>query len=343
MEQTKNLETSIVLAERKVEPDIIAGIGEPLLGSTLPGLLYQAVEKYRSERMFNRRHGESWHTLSLDDYRIQAEDIALGLLDLGLEPGDRIALYMESDTNFCLADMGCLIAGLIDVPIYLNQGPGTNEFILRHSGSKALFVSSLTRLHDIDELLAEAPAIKTVIVAEPEPDQKLTPLPEGVQWISINTLEKRGAGVRERHPDRAAGLVDRIQPGDLATIVYTSGTTGEPKGVMLTHQNISSNALTAFSELKDYKSGPDGEVVLSFLPLSHIFARTLYYGVLAHGTPIYFTHPDFLAEDLKRVRPTVIATVPRVLEKIYGKILEKITTISGWKKKLANWSLETGV
>ena len=340
MEQTKNFETSIVLAEREVESDILTGVGKPLLGYTLPGLLYEAVEKYKSERMFNRRDGENWHTLSLDDYRAQAEDIALGLLDLGLEPGDRIALYMESDTYFCLADMGCLIAGLIDVPIYLNQGPGTNEFILRHSGARALFVSSLTRLHDIDELLAEAPAIKTVIVAVPEPDQKLTPLPEGVQWISINTLEKRGADVRERHPGRPAGLRERIQPDDLATIVYTSGTTGEPKGVMLTHQNISSNALTAFNELKDYKSGPDGEVVLSFLPLSHIFARTLYYGVLAHGTPIYFTHPDFLAEDLKRVRPTVIATVPRVLEKIYGKILEKVTTISGWKKKLANWSLE---
>ena len=290
--------------------------------------------------MFNRRDGDDWLTLSLDTFRVQAEEIALGLLDYGLEAGDRVALYMESDTFFCLADMGCLMAGLIDVPIYLNQGPGTNEFILRHSGAKALFVSSLSRLHDIDELLAEAPAIKTVIVAEPEPDQKLTPLPEGVQWISINTLRKRGIEEREQHPGRMLELVNRIEPDDLATIVYTSGTTGEPKGVMLTHQNISCNALTSIDELGEIKKGGKGEVTLSFLPLSHIFARTLFYGMLAHGVTIYFTHPDFLAEDLKRVRPTMFATVPRVLEKVYGKILERVTKITGWKKKMANWSID---
>ena len=340
MEQVKDIETSVEALERKAVASIIRGAGDPILGHTLPGLLYEAVEQFDNPAMFNRRDGDDWLSLSLDTFRVQAEEVALGLLELGLVRGDRVALYMESDTHFCLADMGCLIAGLSDVPIYLNQGPGTNEFILRHSGARALFVSSLTRLHDIDELLAEAPNIKTVIVAVPEPDQKLTPLPEGVQWISIHTLRQKGAAVREQDSTRVDELIGRLSPEDVATIVYTSGTTGEPKGVMLTHQNLSSNAMTAFKELDDFKGGPKGETILSFLPLSHIFARTLYYGALAYGVNIYFTHPDFLAEDLKRVRPTVFATVPRLLEKVYGKILEKITQTKGWKKRLANWSIE---
>lgn len=317
----------------------LAGSGESFPGKTLPGLLYAAADKYENPNMFNRRDGEGWHSLSLHDYRIECEEIAVGLRELNLSKGDRVALYMESDTFFCLSDMGCLIAGLIDVPIYLNQSPGTNEYILRHSGAKALFVSSLTRLHDIDELLAEAPDIRTVIVAEPEADQKLTPLPEGVQWLSLDTVRKRGAACIGPERNEVKALVNDIAPEDLATIVYTSGTTGEPKGVMLSHDNITCNALTAIAELKGFQYGPHKEVALSFLPMSHIFARTLYYATLAHAITMYFTTSENLADDLKRVRPTLFSTVPRVLEKVYGRILEKATVMTGMKKKLLNWSL----
>ncbi len=318
----------------------LKGVGESFPGKTIPGLLYEALKQYKNHDMFHRRHGDGWQVHSLEQFREHAEQIALGLLDLGLEKGDRVALYMESDTFFCMADMGCLIAGLIDVPIYLNQSPGTNEYILRHSGARALFVSSLTRLHDIDELLAEAPEIRTVIVAEPEEDQKLTPLPEGVQWLSMDTVLKRGARVLEAEPARISTMLEQLRPDDLASIVYTSGTTGEPKGVMLTHENLSCNALTSYNEMGDIKGGPKGEIVIEFLPLTHIFARTLWYGVLAYAMRIYFTKPEYLGEDLIRIRPTLFATVPRVLEKVYGRILEKITRITGFKKKLANWSLD---
>lgn len=340
MEQEVQEIDATALTVRSKPSNHVKGQGTPVLGQTLPGLLLDALKKYDNRRMFNRRKGDTWETLSLQDFKRQSEEIAVGLLDLGLSKGDRVALYMESDTNFCLADMGCLMAGLIDVPIYLNQAPGTNEFILRHSGARALFVSSLTRLHDIDELLAEAPEIRTVIVAEPEEDQKLTPLPEGVQWLSIQTVRNRGTRILENDPARVDRAIREIQPNDLASIVYTSGTTGEPKGVMLTHQNISCNALTSFAELKDIVPGEKGEVVISFLPLSHIFARTLWYGVLGYALTIYFTKPDTLGEDLKFVKPTVFATVPRVLEKVYGRILEKITTLTGMRKRLVNWSLD---
>ena len=312
---------------------------EPLLGFTLPDLLYNTAAKYSMPDMYRHRKDGEWVSTSLDSFKARSEQLAVGLTDLGLLQGDRVALYMESDTCFAIADMGCLVAGLIDVPIYLNQSPGTNEFILQHSEARALFVSSLMRLQDINELLGNAPKIKTVIVADPEKDQKLTPLPEGVQWLSMETVCKRGEEILSENPDTIKDLVDRISPDDIATIVYTSGTTGEPKGAMLTHENLSHNALTAFSALDGIKGGPHGDVSISFLPLSHIFARTMYYATLAFGLKTYFTTPDKLGEELLEIRPTVFATVPRLIEKIYGRILEKITGMSGVKKRMANWSL----
>jgi long-chain acyl-CoA synthetase len=331
---------AVQVAERTESRTYLSGTGQALQGHTLPGMLYDATRRYKNPTMFNQREGDTWTSLSLHDFQAQCEEIAVGLREQGLAKGDRVALYMESNTYFCLSDMGCLIGGLINVPIYLNQSPGTNEFILRHSGARALFVSSLSRLHDIDELLAEAPAIRTVIVAEPEKDQKLTPLPEGVQWLSLETIRKRGADAMGPERTLAKDMVSGIDPEDLATIVYTSGPTGEPKGVMLSHENISCNALTAIAELEGFKYGPDDEVALSFLPMSHIFARTLYYADLAHAISIFFSDSDHLAEDLKTVRPTLFATVPRVLEKVYGRILEKATLLKGPKKKLLDWSLD---
>ena len=313
---------------------------EPILGHTLLDLLYDTATQFSNPRMFNHKKDGSWVPVSLDEFKNRVELLAASFGELGLEQGDRVALYMDSDTYFCMADMACLLAGLIDVPIYLKQSPGTNEFILRHSGARAIVVSSLARLHDIDELLANAPEIKTVIVAQPEKDQKLTRLPEGVRWFSLDSLCKKGQAVLEEDPQLISLLRNRISTDDLATIVYTSGTTGEPKGVMLTHENLSSNALTAFEQLSGPRRNLQKEVTISFLPLTHIFARTLYYAGFAYAVTFYFTTPEELSEDLKDVRPTIFASVPRLLEKVYGKILEKITNMTGMQKRIANWSLD---
>jgi long-chain acyl-CoA synthetase len=313
--------------------------GEPVLGRTLPSLLYEACERYPNPRAFNQPQGDDWRAFSYEEFRIRAEETALGLQSFGLQRGDRVAFFMESDVYFCLADMACLIAGVIDVPIYLTHTEEALRYVLDHSEAKALFVSSLERLAAIAPVLEETPHVKTVILAEPEEGGALPPLPESVGLVTMEAIRQVGRTRRERAPEAVTEMLERIDPQDLATIIYTSGTTGLPKGVMLTHENISSNALTAFQCMTDYVPGPGGEVVLSFLPMTHVFARTLYYGYLGYGTSVYFTTPNELTTALPNVRPTLFATVPRVLEKVYARILERAGELPKTKRRLFRWSL----
>ena len=190
-EQTLRESAVLVLQEKKNLPVRSTKYNqvsdEPVLGHSLIDILYDTAAHFSNPRMFNHKRDGEWVSVSLDEFKEQVELLAASFEQLGLQQGDRVALYMDSDTHFCVADMACLLAGMIDVPIYLKQSPGTNEFILQHSGARAIVVSSLSRLHDIDELLANAPEIKTVIVAEPEEDQKLTRLPEGGSMVFDET------------------------------------------------------------------------------------------------------------------------------------------------------------
>ena len=313
------------------------GSGTAILGKTLPSLLYDSPHA-PNPKAFNQPTGAGWEPLSTDAFRARSEEVALGLLDLGLERGDRVGLFMESDVPFCVADMGCLIAGLVDVPIYLTSSPEAIGFVIEHAEAKALFVSSERHLAEIAAVLHETPLVETVIVAEPL-SSPTSALPADVEVIAMEALRERGRTRLEADAEAVRKLLDLIDPHDVATLIYTSGTTGRPKGVVLTHENISYNGLTSFSGLEGYVSGAGGETAISFLPMTHIFARTLHYGYVYYRTSVYFTTPDRLGEDLKKVRPTTFATVPRVLEKVYSRIREKAATLSGVKKRLLDWAL----
>jgi long-chain acyl-CoA synthetase len=155
---------------------------------------------------------------------------------------------------------------------------------------------------------------------------------------SYAALEEEGTRLLAADPAAGAALRDAIGAEDVATLIYTSGTTGLPKGVMLTHQNLSSNVVAAFTGLPTYHPG-EAEVVLSFLPLTHIFARTLQYGVMWYGSSVYFSDPARVGEDLVDVRPTFFASVPRVLEKAYERIQAAGAALGGWRGGLAAWAL----
>ncbi len=319
-----------------------AGTGTSYRGMTLTKILYDAAARSNNPRLLNQPQADEWRPFSLDNFRRHSEETAVGLLDLGLQRGDRVALYMESDAYFCIVDMACLIAGLVDVPIYLTHASEQVKFVIDHSEATTVVVSTLKHLDDIRDVLADCPTVKYVVVAEMSYDDEVEPLPGDAAVTNIADVREQGRGRIHDNVDGVQDLLQQIQPDDLATIIYTSGTTGRPKGVMLTHENISHNALTAFSGLPDYQSGPDGEIAISFLPLTHIFARALYYGYIYHASTLYFSTPERLAESIKRVHPTIFATVPRVLEKVYGSILDRISEMSPLKQRIAHWALSVG-
>jgi len=316
-----------------------AGSGPAILDKTLPDLLYEACSRYENPKALNQPTNDGWEPLSLDQFRVQSEEAALGLLDLGLNRGEKVALLLESDVPFCIVDMGCLLAGLIDVPLYLSSSAEQMQYVTEHAEAKALAVANPERLHQAAEILPDLPEIETVILCDPDPDADLPDLPERVELVTLDEVRARGRRSTDDQDAAIQNLRDQIHPDDLATIIYTSGTTGRPKGVMLSHENISSNAMTSVGELKDFEPGADGEVVISFLPLTHVFARMLQYAFLARGVSIYFTHPDNLVDALPKVRPTAFASVPRVLEKVYAGIRKKIMGMEGLQRTIGEWAL----
>ena len=313
---------------------ILVESGKALTGYTLPDILNHATQSFTNPRMFNTRYEGAWESLSLSGFKEKVDATALGLLNLGIQRGDRIGLYMESDTSFAIVDMACLIAGVVDVPLYLKQSAQNNEYILQHAEARALVISTVAQFEASSTDLAQLNALEYIIVAHPEQDTAYPREAHGVTWMSLEAIQEQGKANAQ-----AKMLPSDIAPEDLATIVYTSGTTGRPKGVMLTQENMAFNALTGYAELGMDKHAHKAEVAISFLPMSHMFARTIHYSNLAFGIATYFSTPDQLGDDLKDVQPTVMAAVPRVVEKLYAKIRTKIATLTGIPHRIASWSL----
>lgn len=361
------------------------GSGSLSLGRTLPSLLDEACERFPNEQAVNQWHHRKWQSLSNLAFRSAAEEIALGLINLGLQQGDRVALVMHSDASFCLVDMGCLLAGLISVPIDLTQTIENILYILDHAAAKALIISNLDLLYQILPHLQEAPQLRWVMVAEtpdrwektrqelichPQKERETEPkntadaaipvpledclqiphllgeahvepacppatLPDFMQLLSLAEVQAHGQG----RSTEAAQLRSTVAPGDLATILYIASETKRPKGVMLTHENISADILSAFSSYPNLEHGAK-EVALLFLPLTHIFARAFFYGHLAYGHSIYLSDPNHVIKHLKTVNPTVVITVPRLLEKLYERILDQGQRLGKFDRAVFSWALK---
>ncbi len=351
--------------------------GEMILGWTLSSLLDRVCKDYSNPHTLNQWIQTGWKSLSNQELQTAALEIGLGLRDLQLEKGDHVALLLHSDTNFCIADMGCLLAGLVDVPIDITQTIEHIIFILRHSEAKVLIISNLDLLYQLVPYLWDTTDLHTVIVVDVPQDwqevhkQQLTcgwsdeeqgqkpqhedgkakeipqelclcipefcspmsrykPCPKFPQCIQLFSLaEIRARGMMQTSGEQIPQISSSIAPTDLATIIYIPGATEELQGVMLTHENLAANALAMFTG-NNLVCGAQ-EVVLSFLPLTHVFARVLLYGHIYYGHSIYFSNPKGVLKHLQQVRPTIFATVPLLLEKIYDKLLE-----TGWKQRRKN-------
>jgi long-chain acyl-CoA synthetase len=258
--------------------------------------------------------------------------LAVALEQHGIRKGDRVAILSENRVEWPLTDYAVMGLGATDVPIYPTLPAGEVEYVLRDSESRAVVASTEQQLNKILQMRSRLPKLLFIVVM----DQVITDEPNVYLWTHLiqDALSQTLDPERDFRTEALA-----VEPQDIATVIYTSGTTGVPKGVVLTHANIVSNVYACAPRFHFAPS----DRILSFLPLCHIFERMLEYFVFWHGASIaYAESPEKLPENLLEVRPTVMAVVPRMLEKVHGKILETVRQGSGFRQKLFQWAVRTG-
>ena len=299
---------------------------------TLIDVFKRATRLHNRPDALNYKSGGRWVPMSSDEMLSRAKHIAAGLHAIGIRHGDRVALLSDSRVEWTLTDAGCLFASAVDVPIYPTLTPPQVRYILRDSGSSALFLANREKFLELKEILAECPHVEHIIFFDAEG------VTEG-DGLTLAQLEEKGRELEQNDP----GLIDRLAaettPDDLATIIYTSGTTGEPKGVMLTHANLVSNLIDSCGHLVIGEE----DTVLSVLPLSHVYERQAMYMYLHHGMAVYFAESlQTIAPNLREVRPTIVVGVPRMFEKIYQRIQERAAEAGKLKAGLLAWAVAVG-
>jgi long-chain acyl-CoA synthetase len=302
--------------------------------ATLNDIYFAAVERDLDRMMLYRDDGQ-WLPISSREFGRRVSRIAHALDDLRFLAGDRVAILSENRPEWSMADMACLLLGAVTVPLYTTLTAEQTAFLLRDSGCRAIFVSSDQQLHKVLYVLAQTPIEKIFVMDSLEFTGDLAPFVQ-----KCVTLDQITAGQNPSHDTLGLELerrARRIGPGDLATIVYTSGTTGTSKGAMLTHGNIASNV--SFS-LGGFGIEP-GDLSVSFLPLCHITARHVDFAMIYHGVTLaYCPLLDRLPATLLEVRPTTFVAVPRVYEKIYAQTGQKAKGFP--KEAIFRWALQVG-
>ncbi|HEY2092023.1 MAG TPA: long-chain fatty acid--CoA ligase [Thermoanaerobaculia bacterium] len=277
------------------------------------------------------KKGERWLDISLAEFRDTIRWFSTGLRTLGVKPGDRVAILSENRPEWAMGDFGILCAAAITVPVYPTLLGWQIEYILNDSGSVACIASSEEQLHKLLDIRSHCPHLHNIIVADAVAD-----MPPGVMTFEQVVAEGRKSE-QERGRTRFDELRTSRKPSDLATIVYTSGTTGNPKGAMLTHGNIASNVVSTTKVLPLQ----GGWVAMSILPLSHILERTADYSYFYRGAVIAYAESVVkVGENLQEVKPDVFAAVPRLFEKMRARILDTVASGSSGKQKIFAWALK---
>jgi long-chain acyl-CoA synthetase len=298
---------------------------------TLNELINSAVERFRDRELLRFKRDGAWRSLSYGEVARRVRELALGLYDLGLRSGERVAIWSENRPEWNLSDLSCLAMGAVDVPIYSTQTRAQVEFILADSEAHAIFVSN-SFIADALAIKGRLPEIRRVICFD-ELDKESAG--EGV--MNIKDILNRGRALYSKEPDLYEKLWKRVESQDLATLLYTSGTTGQPKGVMLTHLNLTANALNSYRWLK---LEGKRDVALTYLPFTHIFERSVWYLYAYYGAVIAYAESiDAVGANLAEVRPTVMTSVPRMFEKIYARIIERGMSAGFARRQIFAWSL----
>ena len=286
---------------------------------------YQKSNFPKSDALADKTTGE-WRTYSTEQFIEIATQLSFGLLESGIKKDDKVAIISPNRVEWNFADLAIQQIGAVSVPLYPNITVEDYRYILKDSETKIVFVANVEILAKVKEAVSDNPLIQGIYTFDAIAGQK--------HWTDIQNKGK------SRPLSDIELFKNTVVPGDLLTIIYTSGTTGTPKGVMLTHNNIVSNVRACLPLMP---VGPTDRA-LSFLPLCHVYERMLNYLYTSVGVSIYYAQNlETISDNLKEIKPQIFVTVPRLLEKVYDKIVTKGSELAGMKKILFFWALDLGL
>jgi long-chain acyl-CoA synthetase len=296
---------------------------------TIADLVVLAAEKHSDVPAVRYKAGDRWVDLTYSGLRDTVREVALGLADLGIGRGDKVAILSHTRPEWTYASFGILASGAASVSIYQTNSPEECHYVLHHSESRAVFVEDAEQLAKIRQIEGDLPDLEHVIVMEPEGDVG--------DAIPLETLRERGGG---RDAAEFDDRVSSVTPDDVCLYIYTSGTTGPPKGCILTHGNYREVATMAESQ----GVLEQGEVVYLFLPLAHAFAVLIQFVAIDLGATIAYWErdPQKIVPNLAEVRPTYFPSVPRIFEKIYTAATAKVSQESALKQRIFWWCVGVG-
>lgn len=271
------------------------------------------------------KKGNEWYTYSTEEYYRNSYRFALGLLSMGIGKGDKVATVTNNRPEWNFADMGLAMTGAVHVPIYPTIGEDEYSYILKHSEAKFLIVGDAKLYEKLKPVVERIPSVKEIYAFEEV---------EGPRYYE--EIMKAGDGHREDLAPKLKGIMASVDPEELATIIYTSGTTGVPKGVMLSHRNLVSN-FTAHAKM--HHLGREHRVI-SFLPLCHVYERSVNYHFQYKGMGVYYVgNLGQIIPALKEIQPHMFNSVPRLLERVYDGFVAKGKEQTGIRKSLYFWAM----
>ncbi|MBI4830760.1 MAG: long-chain fatty acid--CoA ligase [Candidatus Lindowbacteria bacterium] len=299
---------------------------------TIGKMFFSRAERYGSRTLFKVKRDGQYRDISWADTSQAVKEFALWLLDAGVNHGDRVALLSENRPEWATTDLAILSIGAVDVPIYATNTPKQVEYIINNSSSRILVVSNEKQLKKALEVRPNCASLEKIVIFD-----EIGP----TDYPMVCTFkEVRAKGCQSGKDSLFKQRLDAIKPEELASIIYTSGTTGDPKGVMLTHDNFLANCRS----VKQILPITEEDTCLSFLPLSHSFERMAgYYVPIYQGITIAYAESiDTVRDNLKEIRPTFMASVPRIYEKFHAAVLENVKSGSPTKQKIFDWSFRVG-
>ncbi len=299
-------------------------------------LFFRAVERFADDEGDNialrRREPTEWVDIDWPKYSRYVQEIGAGLIDLGIEKGDRVAVIANSRVEWAVMDIADFCIGAVTVPIYHSNLPGDVRYVLDNADARVVFCEDREQLAKVLEVKGELPKLEHAILIEGK-------VKESGFVLAYDKVREQGRALLAEDQDLVRNLAAQIEPQDIATFVYTSGTTGPPKGARLTHRNL----LFEIDSVSQVLPGDERDETLLFLPMAHIFARLGYLLSLQMGFTVSFAENiDRLMHNLQEIRPTFVFSVPRIYEKVYSAVLSGVQSGSRLKKQIFAFAMAVG-